>query len=211
MSKELPPYTSSTGLLKELFKKIQEAPPPPRFSLDFLFSNFKFKKSGSTNAFIPMLKRLGFLSSDGSPTEIYKQFRNPNPKISGGAMAEAIKNGYVELYNRNEYWHSLGKAEFKNFIIEVLELEVKNPVINFITSTVECLKSFANFEPESIPRKSTIIDNEQDLNLENSNNQNLVTGGLNLSYTINLNLPESSDIKVFDAIFMSLKKHILNK
>ncbi len=34
-------------------------------------------------------------------------------------------------------------------------------------------------------------------------------GALNLSYTINLNLPETSDIQVFNAIFRSLKENLL--
>jgi hypothetical protein len=51
MAKELPPYVNSTGLLQELFKKIQEAPPPSRFSQDFLFTNLKFKKSGSNSIY----------------------------------------------------------------------------------------------------------------------------------------------------------------
>jgi hypothetical protein len=35
------------------------------------------------------------------------------------------------------------------------------------------------------------------------------TLGLNLGYTINLNLPATSDPEVFDAIFKSLKQHLL--
>jgi hypothetical protein len=32
---------------------------------------------------------------------------------------------------------------------------------------------------------------------------------IGLSYTINLNLPATSDVAVFDAIFRSLKEHLL--
>jgi hypothetical protein len=35
--------------------------------------------------------------------------------------------------------------------------------------------------------------------------------GINLSYTINLNLPAATDIGVFNAIFKSLKEHLLQK
>jgi hypothetical protein len=31
----------------------------------------------------------------------------------------------------------------------------------------------------------------------------------NFSYTINLNLPETTDVEVFNAIFRSLKEHLL--
>jgi hypothetical protein len=35
--------------------------------------------------------------------------------------------------------------------------------------------------------------------------------GLSLSYTINLNLPATSDAAVFNAIFKSLKEHLLRE
>jgi hypothetical protein len=34
-------------------------------------------------------------------------------------------------------------------------------------------------------------------------------GGMRLSYTINLNLPETSDIAVFNAIFASLRENLI--
>ncbi len=214
MAKELPPYTSSTGLLKDLFKKIQEAPPPPRFSQDYLFTSLKFKKSGSTMPFISFLKRLGFLSTDGSPTDIYRKFRNPDPSVSGLAMAQAIKVGYADLYNRNEYWHSLDKNALKNFLIEVLELEADNAVLKYITTTIDTLKTYASFNNVTEPLKDEGEDEDEpnekpEIKTRAKSNSDL--GGINLSYTINLNLPETSDIKAFDAIFKSLKENLLKK
>lgn len=43
----------------------------------------------------------------------------------------------------------------------------------------------------------------------NSNSQDGAETRLGLSYTINLNLPATSDIAVFDAIFKSLKENVL--
>lgn len=216
MAKELPPYTSSTGLLKDLLKKIQEAPPPPRFSQDYLYSNLKFKKSGSTIPFIPFLKRMGFLSSDGTPTDLYKKFRNPDPKVSGQAMAQAFTIGYSDLYNRNEYWHSLNRNDLKNFLIEVLEVDHKNAALKYLLATIETLKTYTVFdsspgeseetEPEETPEKP---DDKSEYRERRKSTPEL--GGINLGYTINLNLPETSDIKVFDAIFKSLKENLLKK
>ena len=171
MAKELPPYVNSTGLLQDLFKKIQEAPPPNRFSQDFLFTNLKFKKSGSTIPFIPFLKRIGFLSTDGAPTEIYKKFRNPDTKVSGQAIAQAFKIAYADLYNRNEYWHTKSSTDLKNFLVEVLEVEKNNPTLTVLIRTIETLKKLADFESkvdtgeetdenEEIGSQNTYQDNE---------------------------------------------------
>lgn len=217
MAKELPPYVSSTGLLQELLKKIQEAPPPPRFNQDYLFSNLKFKKSGSTLPFIPFLKRLGFISSDGTPTDIYKKFRNPDKKVSGQAMAQAFGVAYADLYSRNEYWYKLQNNDLKNFLVEVLEVEPKNGALGMLIRTIETLKPYANFDAPSIDE---IVDESETIEVKNSKTEpadkpdkrkHSDIDGINLSYTINLNLPETSDIKVFDAIFKSLKENLLKK
>lgn len=80
-------------------------------------------------------------------------------------------------------------------------------------STIETLKKYANFEKPTdaaddhksdeslVPKrkKKESFDGDHDLD------------SINLSYTINLNLPETSDITVFDAIFKSLKENLLKK
>lgn len=220
MAKELPPYVGATGLLQELFKKIQEAPPPSRFTQDFLFTNLKFKKSGSTMPFIPFLKRIGFLSNDGAPTDLYKKFRNPDPKTSGQAIAKAFKIAYSDLYARNEYWHTLEKSNLKNFLIEVLEVESNNIALRQLINTIETLKTYTSFEINNSqndeddkvesPEGETRGDMDDKFKKSDVNFNNDL-GGVNLSYTINLNLPETADIKVFDAIFKSLKENLLKK
>lgn len=217
MAKELPPYVSSTELLQELLKKIQEAPPPTRFSHDYLFSNLKFKKSGSTIPFIPFLKRLGFISSDGTPTDIYKKFRNPDKKVSGQAMAQAFAIAYSDLYSRNEYWFKLQNADLKNFLVEVLELEPKNGALGMLIRTIETLKPYSNFDAPIVDETSDEGETTEpkisktDTADKPEKRKHSDIDGINLSYTINLNLPETSDIKVFDAIFKSLKENLLKK
>lgn len=217
MAKELPPYVSSTGLLQELLKKIQEAPPPARFSQDYLFSNLKFKKSGSTIPFIPFLKRLGFISSDGTPTDIYKKFRNPDKKISGQAMSQAISIAYADLFSRNEYWYKLQNVDLKNFLVEVLEVDAKNSALGILLRTIETLKPYANFDTPIIDELEDegeiqeIKANKSDPVDKTEKRKHSDIDGINLSYTINLNLPETSDIKVFDAIFKSLRDNLLKK
>ncbi len=213
MPAEMPPYVTAPGVLENLLNKLKEAPPPPRFSQDFLFSNLKFSKSGSTVPLIPFLKKLNFLTGDGTPTDLYKKFRNPNVQVAGGAMATGFKNAYSTLYTRNEYVHNLKGKDLENFLIEALELDPKNKIIKTIMSTMETLKKFANFEVSDEAFDSDSKGDNRNDKIEDfvpTKSKNNTSNGLNLSYTINLNLPESSDIKVFDAIFKSLKEHILN-
>jgi hypothetical protein len=100
-----PPYMFGYGTIPKVLNKIKVASSPPRFTQDFLATKLGFP-GGTAKPIIPLLKRIGFLGSDGVPTELYKQFRG-TPAESKKAMAAAIKLGYGELYQRNEYLHDL--------------------------------------------------------------------------------------------------------
>lgn len=210
MTKDLPPYVMATGTLKSVLEKIKKAAVPPRFTQDFLVTKLGFKGSGSTKAIIPFFKKIGLLGSDGIPTSLYEKFRDPDPQKAGFAIAESMKVGYTDLYERDEYFHDLDKNKTKDFLVTATGSDPKNASINSLNNTLEVLKSFANFD-----RKSATV--EDDNQIEKTKQIPKATpaaksskSDFNISYTINLNLPETSDPAVFDAIFKSLKEHILS-
>ena len=81
-----PPYLLSPGTLPKALEKIKVAATPPRFTQDFLNTKLRMK-GGTANALIPFLKKVGFLGTDGTPTGLYEQFRNPTQ--SQAAIREA--------------------------------------------------------------------------------------------------------------------------
>src|SRR6266478_2048175 len=99
MSAEYPPFMNGYGTAAKILNKVKEAQTPDRFTQDFLSTKLKFP-GGTARSFIPLAKRIGFLESDGRPTDLYKSFRNPSQ--SKAAMAAAIRKGYSQLYERNE-------------------------------------------------------------------------------------------------------------
>src|SRR6187549_2078813 len=105
-SKNYPPFMNATGAVSKILEKIKLAATPDRFTQDYLATELGFS-GGSPRPFIPLAKKMGLIGSDGTPTELYRQFRNTNASISKAAMAKAIKNAYGEIYSRNEYAHSL--------------------------------------------------------------------------------------------------------
>lgn len=212
MAKELPPYVNATGTLKNVLEKIKQASTPSRFTQDYIVTKLGFSKSGSTLAVIPYLKKIGFLGSDGVPTELYEKFRNPNETKAGIAIAKAMKIGYADLYERNEYFHELDKGELKSFLVEATGADPKNRAVSSIVNSIDVLKTFARFDHNEDETASTPRREVEKVTMAQSQP---VTASpkereLNISYTINLNLPETSDITVFDAIFKSLKEHILD-
>src|SRR5436190_13416198 len=119
MSAKLP-YVAQPGIVKKVLEKARDAKTPDRFTVDFLETKLGFK-GGNYRQFIPLAKKLGLLNSDGTPTDLYKRYRNP--ATAKAAVAQAIKNGYRELFERNEYANTLKKEQLKGLIVEVTGLE----------------------------------------------------------------------------------------
>jgi hypothetical protein len=81
-----------------------------------------------------------------------------------------------------------------------------------IVSTFKAFKAFCDFdskEEESSEKKEN--EKQPKTHEEEDRSKAAKTAGLklNLAYSINLHLPASDDIKVFDAIFKSLKENLL--
>jgi len=207
------PYLVSPGSIKNALERIRQAATPERVSRDFVTTKLGIK-GGTGYALIPFLKKIGLVNADGTPSELYKQFRNP--ASGGAAVAKAIKIGYAKLQQVNEYFYDLGDKELQALIVQVTGLEAKGSVAKFMFSTLKTLRSFATFESEGA-KAGELAPGAGD---GQQQRPALVAPpvlppppsdvGLNLSYTINLNLPATADQAVFNAIFRSLREHLLS-
>ena len=209
------PYVATPGNIKRVLTKIQEAATPPRFTQDFLETKLGMS-GGGARPLIPFLKRIGFLGSDGTPTDVYKRFRNPTE--SGFAAAKALKTGYKTLFEANEYAHELPDQKLKGLLVQLTGEPENSQVLKLIISAFKALKEFGNFEEQPQMEPEVTVPPHQETVKQimipeeiHSHRKSSSGVGLNLSYTINLNLPATSDIAVFDAIFKSLKANLLKE
>jgi len=207
MAKNYPAFVNATAAVTKILEKIKIAATPDRFTQDYLATELGFP-GGGARAFIPLAKKLGLLGSDGTPTDLYKQFRNTNSSTSKAAMAKAIKNAYSDIYARNEYAHSLSRADFEGLIVEMTGLEKGNPTVKAIAGTFDALKAFAEFKAIDTEEPLISIDKKP---ADISHDDGFSDVRLGLSYTINLVLPKTDDVSVFNAIFRSLRENLLRK
>jgi hypothetical protein len=205
---DYPPFMNAYGSITKILAKIREAKTPPRFTQDFLSTNLGIK-GGSYRPFIPFAKRIGLLSSDGTPTDLYKQFRDPTN--SKTAVAEAVRKGYSTLFDRNEYAYKLDRAQLEGLLMQVTGLEKGNTTLKAIANSFAALKSLADFEGEPGVKSREEDQAEEGSVQSDKDHEEKVTSPLNLSYTIYLNLPKSDDIAVFNAIFKSLRENLLRR
>lgn len=195
---EYPPYVDCYGKIAELFKKIREATVPPKVTYDFLSSKLDLK-STTHRAFIPLLKKLGFIDDARVPTTSYREYRDDSK--SKLIMAKAIKHAYSELYSTNEYAHTLSKQEIISKLNSVLGMSKGDTQVPKVTATFMELIKLADFRSaEPLKAEEKIEEKEKSPSPANK---------LGISYTINLNLPATADVEVFNAIFKSLKENLL--
>ena len=211
---DYPPYMNAYGNVTKILNKIKEAQTPDRFSQDFLDTVLGFS-GGSAKPFIPLAKRIGMLNSDGTPSDYYNRFRNPAQAEQ--AMAEMIRRGYPELYKRNEYAHALDKAGLKGLVMEITGLDKSATTLDAIVNTFEALKAFANFElgpsrPENeAAGAGPAAPNGPATHVTPPLDAERVLGGqLRFSHNVYINLPDTTNVEVFNAIFRAMKETLFS-
>lgn len=209
------PYMISPGGIPKILEKAQNARRPERFTQDFLSTKLGHGSSGA-RPIIPLLKRMEFLGGDGVPTSLYDQFRNH--ETAGAAVASGMRIAYKELFDRNEYVYELSKDKLVGLIVQTTGRAKDDRVTQAIVGTFVALKEMANFEDDGETQPQVANSEElQELPAPTVTQpaQAEATGAgpvdLRVGYTINLNLPETSDPEVFNAIFKSLKENLLNR
>lgn len=208
MSAKLP-YLTTPGTIDNALAKVKVAATPPTFNNDFV--NHKLQIKGGTGATIPpFFKKLGLVADNGTPTALYQRLRNPS--TAGDAIAQAMRIAYRPLFEANEYAHELSDKELKGLVLQVTGLEDGNRVTDLILSTFLRLKKHASFDG---------VEAEEDDGPQNDDSaySRLKSGPIpavssavpdfRIGYTINLNLPATTNLEVFDAIFQSLRKNLL--
>jgi uncharacterized protein DUF5343 len=201
-----PPYVNAYGSIPKIFAEIKKASVPPKVTHDFLYSVLGLK-STSYRAMIPLLKRLGFVDQANVPTQSYKDYRDDT--LAGSVMAERIKASYAELFAANEYANKMDKKDLVGKLTTIMGTSAEDGIVPSVAATFLELVKLADFE--NSPKKKTIKEeSNQDVPEKEERVLHSQAGlKMGISYTINLNLPATTEIEVFNAIFKSLKEHIL--
>ncbi len=199
------PYLSTPGTIDTALGKIKQAATPTRFTSDFVKTVLQVR--GGTGAAIPpFLKKLGFLNSDGTPTALYDRLRND--ATSGNTIAEAMRMAYRPLFEANEYAHRLGDSELKGLIVQVTGAKKDDRVAELTFATLKRLRAHARFDgaaPVALAAPRALSGPNTEAGRGGAD-----VRAFTLGYSITLNLPTSTNVDVYNAIFRSLREHLLH-
>lgn len=197
-------YTTTPGKLKTALENLINAERPEIFNKDFV-ETYLGVTGGSASPIPNILKRTGFISSDGRPNDLYGKFQSESGRA--GSALEGLKRGFAELFKKNVYAHSLPEDKVRDILVEITGLKRADPVLSQIYGTFDAFRSFI---PEKfVPSDSSKVEEHQNQDIE-KNQRELASSNFGLSYHINIVLPETKDIAVFNAIFQSLKQNLLS-
>lgn len=200
------PYMVSNNKIKPIIEAIHNAAKPPKFSHEFL-KQIGFSSSND-RAVIPLFKRLGFLTDSGTPTTYYDDLKDTTKRWS--ALAARIKDLYSDLYAINTKIHGATEDEVKGAMSRVTGKDAKAVVRYYATFKTLC--DLAKFD--STPKAATNHRQEDDLDKEDkptnvSTDTPAIAGGQpGFHYNIQIHLPATTDISVYNAIFKSLKENL---
>ena len=206
-------YLPMTKNIPSLFQKVIEGTAPEKFTIAHL-RGLGFNSSND-NSFIPLLKALGFLTEDGTPTKRYHEYRDKSK--SKGIMAQAIRESYGDLFHINEKPTEVNKDEiigkFKstfNTSDRVAEQQTRTFYALLKLADLDAISKTKNeFEEvkeisENDKKGGALSVQSEKLNLFNRSFSGL-------RYNIEIHLPATKDIEVYNAIFKSLREHLINE
>lgn len=214
------PYLLSHKKFPDFLAKLQTAAVPKKMTANIL-KKLGFPSSND-RAFIALLKKLGFLNENGQPTERYGQYRDRAK--STAVLAEGIGDAYSELLDVNTSLYDEDLETIKSAVSSVTGREQK--FVNLIAHTFKMLCENAEFSADESPPESSNDDRPDSIDAESEDDTNskppeLETNryatrssershgplsDLSFNYNIEIHLPATTDIAVYNAIFKSLRE-----
>ena len=214
-------YIQTPRKVKELFESIRTGQAPKKFTIQHL------KDIGLTSSnhrvFIPLLKALRFLSEDGAPTKRYHDYRNKS--ISRRVMAEAMRDAYGDLFTIKEHPKKDNKGDREAIRGKFKSTHnISDRLAELMAGTFYSLLELADMdsvkegqevaEEQALPPSDEVEDIAAKADIQTPRGAlpdapALAAGGLKLHYDIQIHLPPTRDVEIYNAIFKSLKEHLI--
>ncbi len=198
------PYMISNGKIESIFVKIRSAAKPAKFTNE-LFKQMGFSSSND-RAIIPLLKKLGFLQEDGTPTEYYDRLKDNTDWQF--VLGERINELYKDIYSINTEIHTAKDDEIKGAISRITGKDETS--VGRYLATFKTLVSLAKFG--SSPRlKDKPAEREKSPEKEPVKPPQIQSVlGFEFCHNIQIHLPATTDVAVYNAIFKSIRDNLMN-
>jgi hypothetical protein len=206
-------YLITTKNLQSVINSVVSAKAPERFNNKFLES-LEFK-STNDRLYVGLFKSLGLIDESGMPLQRYYQFIDQSE--TNRVLAQGILEAYEDLFNLRKDAQNLTAAEVKNKLKTITQGQKSDAVLDNMTRTFKALCDIADWT--TIKEDKTVNQNSHEKaedifqnavkKVPDVEEQKQTASSFQLKYDIHIHLPETTNMAVYDAIFKSLKNHLV--
>ena len=157
-----------------------------------------------------MLKALGFLDDSGKPKDRY--FRFLDQTQGAKVIAEAVRDAYQDLFKVNIKAQEMTKQDVINKLKTLGQGQIGDAVLDKMAMTFTALVKLGDFQSTTSFAQAQPVNDSRNVEEHTERKPPAEHGALKLGglvYNIQIVLPESRDPAVFDALFQSLRRHLL--
>ena len=201
-------YMASVKNLGGILDSIKDAGVPPRFTYEFL-KGLGFASSND-RAVLSVLKGLRFLDEQGVPAERYRQYRDRTK--SKQVMAAAMREAYGDLFLAHEKAYQLSVEKVKGFFAS--KTDKGDRVVECMAATFRALAQYADFSAATTAPAAVMAEPLRSRDEETREPElaarRAMEGGVpsGFHYNIQIHLPPTRDIAVYNAIFKALRENL---
>lgn len=198
------PYIVSNNKIGPILTRARSAAKPERFTRDTL-QKWGFTASND-RAMVGVLRDLGFINESGIPTPYYDRLRDPTDWAF--VLAERMRELYADLFAIDSNIPASPETEIKGAISRVTGKDDES--VKRYYSTFKTLVGLANFDQKTSraakPAKEEVVPGAVEREKILGNAQGRRTSDFH--YNVQIHLPVTTDITVYNAIFKSLKENL---
>lgn len=210
-------YLQTTKNLQSIINSIVNAKAPERFTNKFL-EDLGFKSSND-RLYIGIFKALGLIDENNAPTSRYHQLLDQTE--TGKVISIGIQDAYEDLFALRKDAQKLTVDEVKGKLKTLTQGQKSDNIVNLMANTFKALCDIADWSETSTTAPGSIkTENPVETSCEGESSPDYNTpekpnaaqpksSEMNLHYNIQIHLPETTNMAVYDAIFQSLKKHLM--
>lgn len=204
------PYMPSVKNLHSILDAIQNAGAPEAFGLDFL-QDLGFTSSNDRAA-IKVLKFLGMLDAGGKPQASYREFMDHTRAKS--VLAARMLGAYDDLFLADKKAHEKGTEALKGWF--KTKTGASDAVAKKMATTFKSLATYADFADVE-PAKDQVDEAPSDREDRTDESDKIPPRGsgdespppLGLTYRIEINLPDTTNVDTYRAIFRAIREELM--
>jgi hypothetical protein len=197
------PFVLSNNRIAPLLDALAAAAKPPRFSQEFLRS-LGFASSND-RAVIPLFRKLGFINGEGVPTEAFDALRVRETR--GTLLAEKLRELYADLFAINTNIQDASDQDVRGAISRITGKDAAT--VQRYANTFRALAALADFKSQAAKIEPPKPDLPAPPPVTPTHPESHTTSRpAEFHYNIQIHLPATNDVSIYNAIFRSLKENL---